>query len=355
MEKELALLDYLNLIKKCYAIYFANQEIYSRLADSEKRMQSFIRQQGNIKEEDDDSSIEKIKQETKTYIENYKNNIKERKNALQKQLAEKKAELEKEKSKPIGFLFHKGRDEIKIYHLEVDIYSLESQLRQCEDKYVNMYIERYENDMKKRIDEIREKKRRNKKNLEDNKRYIEELPLVSLEVKKYKENTQIAKKTLKCVLKKSPLHEKYYPFGYVCQIIEYLDTGRCSELKGPFGCYNLLEHELQMKIIIAQLDKINESLNEIKGNQRIIIAQLDNIRRTTTAIFSELKEIKDEIIHANRTLDDIDVYVGSSSKDLRSIRYNMKLITACASFNASSDTPIAYRITMLNNNLLNKA
>ena len=360
MEKELTLLENLNLIKKIYVIYLINNEIYKKLAHEKEWMEGFVKEQMNPnkdEEDEDDSTIRIIRQEANDSIEKCKKEYELEKEKDERELLEKKAILEKFMSTPFLIaLFKKTPSQQEIHDLNFDIWQIEERKRNgTYEKMLNFRINRIQVEAEKRISSIKDSQKRKKKIHNDKERYIKELPTISLEVEKYKGNSQTAKKTLECILKESPLHEKYYSFAYVCQIIDYLDTGRCSELTGPFGCYNLLEHELQMRIIIEQLEKINDSLNEIKGNQRIIIEQLNSIKKTTSAIFDELGEIKDEIISANKTLTDIDVFLGSTSKDIKHIRNNIKLITACASFNASSKTPIAYRVTMLNNNLLNKA
>ena len=52
--------------------------------------------------------------------------------------------------------------------------------------------------------------------------------------------------------------------------MEYLLSGRCEDLTGYTGAYNLYEQELRMNIIIAELELISEELDAIKENQYMI-------------------------------------------------------------------------------------
>ena len=50
------------------------------------------------------------------------------------------------------------------------------------------------------------------------------------------------------------------------KIYEYILSGRCTELDGFKGAYNLYEQETRMDIVIMRLDDIYEELEEIKEN-----------------------------------------------------------------------------------------
>lgn len=60
--------------------------------------------------------------------------------------------------------------------------------------------------------------------------------------------------------------------------IEYLESGRCDTLTGPYGAYNKYDGELLAKIIIGELHEINRHLDQIERNQRTLA---DAIRQST--------------------------------------------------------------------------
>ena len=63
------------------------------------------------------------------------------------------------------------------------------------------------------------------------------------------------------------IYSKYRNLVAVSTIYEYLASGRCDQLEGPNGAYNLYEMELRQNIVIGQLSTITEHLEQIKENQ----------------------------------------------------------------------------------------
>lgn len=102
------------------------------------------------------------------------------------------------------------------------------------------------------------------------------------------------------------LFSKYNTLPAVSTIYEYFVTGRCSELTGPNGAYNLYENEMRQNIIIGKLDRIIQKLDEIKQNQytlyqaiRGVTSQLSQLNKTASAMTSELESM-------NTTLTNIE-------------------------------------------------
>lgn len=71
----------------------------------------------------------------------------------------------------------------------------------------------------------------------------------------------------------------------VTMFCEYLESGRCKQLQGTDGAYNLFEKELRDRIIIAELKTIS--------------SQLESIRQTQYMLYEEIKRGNDT---ANRIL-----------------------------------------------------
>ena len=60
-------------------------------------------------------------------------------------------------------------------------------------------------------------------------------------------------------------HNKLYrSFIILSKFYEYFLSGRCLELEGPFGAYNLYEQESRADIVIGKLDVIINSLEDVK-------------------------------------------------------------------------------------------
>jgi len=114
------------------------------------------------------------------------------------------------------------------------------------------------------------------------------------------------------------IHPKYRNFVAIAQILEYFDTGRCTELGGPNGAYNLYEQELRQNIIIDKLDQI--------------INQLDSLNRTMGYIASAITQ-------TNRLLEDISSSLGHIEANTALTAYN----TQCIAYNTELANRYNYR------------
>lgn len=118
--------------------------------------------------------------------------------------------------------------------------------------------------------------------------------MVKLTRERDEEITPILNKTrkvLKQMYAKDIIHPKYRNFVAISQIYGYLDTGRCSELEGVHGAYNLFEFELsqhtiidKLDTIISQLDKLNETMGYLAASINFANKQLDSISSSLNRI-----------------------------------------------------------------------
>lgn len=89
---------------------------------------------------------------------------------------------------------------------------------------------------------------------------------------------------------KGLLYGKYRNFVAVCSICEYLESGRCSELGGPDGAYNLFEQEIRMNLIITQLGLIISELDEIRENQAMLYDAISTGNHLTSQLIERTNE-----------------------------------------------------------------
>ncbi|MBR4235463.1 MAG: hypothetical protein IKR85_05305 [Clostridia bacterium] len=92
--------------------------------------------------------------------------------------------------------------------------------------------------------------------------------------------------------KKDVIYTKYHNLPALTSICEYLRIGRCSELTGPHGAYNLYEDELRKDTIISRLDVIIDDLQQIKNNQFMLYQQLTIIKSAVSSMAFDMKVIK---------------------------------------------------------------
>ena len=113
---------------------------------------------------------------------------------------------------------------------------------------------------------------------------------------------------------------KYRNLVAVSSFLEYLETGRCTELAGPNGCYNLYESELRQNIIIGQLG--------------VVITQLEQVKQNQFVLYQELQE-------ANKGIETINRQLGRISDYARRTEVNSAITSYCAKVTAQNSAMLA--------------
>lgn len=145
------------------------------------------------------------------------------------------------------------------------------------------------------------------------------------------------KKTLEKLLSMSPLNEKYYSLECICQIMEYLETGRCDELQGKDGCYNLLESEVSNKRIEVVFNEISNK-PELHGQQSSSKKQVNEIKDILTKLKIELNIIKNDYLKDNSILKNFDYMLQDSYPSLTNLHKNQNKVDLCIDFNRASNS-----------------
>lgn len=84
---------------------------------------------------------------------------------------------------------------------------------------------------------------------------------------------------------------KYRNLPAICMFYEYFASGRCTELSGPNGAYNLYETELRQNVIIDKLDAILGSLEDIRQNQYILYTEVSKVAAVLPSISMDIKNM----------------------------------------------------------------
>ena len=84
------------------------------------------------------------------------------------------------------------------------------------------------------------------------------------------------------------LFPKYRNWIAVSTIDEYLQSGRCEQLEGSTGAYNLYESELRQNRIIDKLTTIVDNLEQIRTNQYTLYQEVHKANSTVNEIMNEI-------------------------------------------------------------------
>ncbi len=135
-----------------------------------------------------------------------------------------------------------------------------------------------------------------------------QIRLIPQEITLLKKNLSKAQSLLWDYYAVGTLHEDYRNMVAVCSIYQYLDSGRCTELTGKDGAYNLYEDE---KIKYAFLTKLDE-----------ISRKLDQIQRTQIQLYNLMSECQSEISHLVYATERMSTSLNSIKESSRIIEYN---------------------------------
>lgn len=110
--------------------------------------------------------------------------------------------------------------------------------------------------------------------------------------RKHIEALESLEAALKNLYDENVIFPKYRNLVAISAINEYLVSGRCYELEGPNGAYNLYEMELRQNIVIEQLNTIISNLEQIRNNQFSLYRELVRANDTVEQIVYELRDLR---------------------------------------------------------------
>ena len=100
-------------------------------------------------------------------------------------------------------------------------------------------------------------------------------------------------KALQALYDENVIFSKYRNMVAITTINEYLMSGRCFELEGADGAYNLYEMELRQNIVIGQLSMVLNNLEQIRSNQFSLYQELLRANDSVNQIIYELRDLNE--------------------------------------------------------------
>lgn len=163
------------------------------------------------------------------------------------------------------------------------------------DRY-NIAMEQYretlaENQQKRRQDEIE--------------RQMQTL-FLQKQMETVKEKLAESEEHMQKIYAKNIVFPKYRNLVMICSLYEYICAGRCAELEGHEGAYNILEAEIRLDRIISKLDVIITNLEQIKTNQFMLYTEVQQCNRRLNGIMASIYNIKEMFM---RTMDKVTVSI----------------------------------------------
>ena len=134
------------------------------------------------------------------------------------------------------------------------------------------------------------------------------------EIAVLEEHLADTRRTLERLYSNDWIYGKYRNLVAMTTMYEYFITGRCSELAGPDGAYNLYEQETRQNVIISQLDRIGSQLEDIKANQYLLYTEVKKTNELVEGVVGELKDV-------NKGISDLRSKAGEIAKNTRTSAY----------------------------------
>lgn len=148
----------------------------------------------------------------------------------------------------------------------------------------------------------------NKKIDEYNKAFREKLPArcsaLSTQIRRTENSLAETHNTLNKLYSLDIIYPKYRTMAAVTSFYEYFSSGRCTELTGHEGAYNIFEEEIQRGIISDKLDIVIQKLDQIQHNQYTLTQAIRKSNRMAEQIYSKICQCADrlESIDMNTTI-----------------------------------------------------
>ena len=137
---------------------------------------------------------------------------------------------------------------------------------------------------------------------------------------------------------------KYRNAVALSSFYEYLMSGRCASLEGAEGAYNIYESEIRANRVIAQLDTVISSLEDIKQNQYMmyeelcsINSSLDSLNYTMDAALKSIRGIEANTNHMSEYMEHI-----SQNSDV--IAHNTAVTAYYSKVNAQLTNALGYMV-----------
>lgn len=133
------------------------------------------------------------------------------------------------------------------------------------------------------------------------------------------------------------LHPNYQGLVPVSIIYGYFDTGRCTQLQGHEGAYNLYEDERVKGLIINKLDGISQQLNKINGTMSYVASAIDSCNNRLSTLEDAGRRMEKSLGSLNNNVNSLNGNVsnrmGAIEANTANAAYYSEVSARCDVFN----------------------
>lgn len=160
---------------------------------------------------------------------------------------------------------------------------------------------------------------------------LKKVELLEIELNEQYKEKENSESLLQKYYDKDIIFVKYRNFVSLNAILEYLLSGRCSNLK---EAYNKYEEELRQNIIIDKLDIVIDKLDAIEKSQYMLYNAIQNINDTLCNISCG---INDALENLSSIKDNSEMIAYNSEISIQHQEYSNKLLTFNTVYNITKD------------------
>ncbi len=131
-------------------------------------------------------------------------------------------------------------------------------------------------------------------------------------IREINNNIGIAKSRLKKLYEYNVVFPKYRNLPMIASLYEYVASGRCTELEGHEGGYNILENEMRLDRIIVKMDVVISQLNTIIQNQFTLYTAISESNNL-------LQKLVDSSLEAAKSIKNLENKLDEQNLKLESI------------------------------------
>jgi len=140
------------------------------------------------------------------------------------------------------------------------------------------------------------------------------------------------------------IFRKYRNAVALSSFYEYLMSGRCTSLEGSDGAYNIYESEIRANRVIAQLDTVISSLENIKQNQYMMYEELCSINSSLDSLNSTMDKALTSIQGIEANTRSMNEYMEHISKNSDVIAHNTAVTAYYSKVNAELTNALGYMV-----------